>query len=212
MTRVCVVWAGRQCRQRTTWVRCRLSCHQVWHVERSINPLHLCPPLFQEPISTGLASVGLERNLTTSSLTVTARWPSPEDVDTLKWAAESLNVSVLLCRSSRCTTRLDATWTWTRARSPSLKTVLLGSKWQMIVFKDQWHLHKCFSPPGNNLGVAFDIPQHLKNQAFFASCVLKVSLSITWEPVRKGGPGAAACVFQFFFVPRMRRPERRAEV
>lgn len=27
---------------------------------------------------------------------------------------------------------------------------------------------------GNDLGVAFDIPQHVKNQPFFASCVLKV--------------------------------------
>lgn len=27
---------------------------------------------------------------------------------------------------------------------------------------------------GNDLGVAFDIPQNLKNQPFFASCVLKV--------------------------------------
>lgn len=33
----------------------------------------------------------------------------------------------------------------------------------------------CFLPPGNDLGVAFDIPQHVKNQPFFASCVLKVS-------------------------------------
>lgn len=30
-----------------------------------------------------------------------------------------------------------------------------------------------FSKNGNDLGVAFDIPQNLKNQAFFASCVLK---------------------------------------
>lgn len=27
---------------------------------------------------------------------------------------------------------------------------------------------------GNDLGVAFEIPQHVKNQPFFASCVLKV--------------------------------------
>lgn len=31
-----------------------------------------------------------------------------------------------------------------------------------------------FSPLGNDLGVAFEIPQHVKNQPFFASCVLKV--------------------------------------
>lgn len=28
---------------------------------------------------------------------------------------------------------------------------------------------------GNDLGLAFEIPQNLRNQAFFASCVLKVS-------------------------------------
>ena len=27
---------------------------------------------------------------------------------------------------------------------------------------------------GNDLGLAFEIPQNLRNQAFFASCVLKV--------------------------------------
>lgn len=31
----------------------------------------------------------------------------------------------------------------------------------------------CFRP-GNDLGLAFEIPQHVKNQPFFASCVLKV--------------------------------------
>lgn len=29
---------------------------------------------------------------------------------------------------------------------------------------------------GNDLGLAFEIPQNLRNQAFFASCVLKVPL------------------------------------
>lgn len=33
----------------------------------------------------------------------------------------------------------------------------------------------CFLLPGNDLGLAFEIPQHVKNQPFFASCVLKVS-------------------------------------
>lgn len=32
----------------------------------------------------------------------------------------------------------------------------------------------CFYIPGNDLGVAFDIPQHVKNQPIFAACVLKV--------------------------------------
>lgn len=32
----------------------------------------------------------------------------------------------------------------------------------------------CFYPSGNDLGVAFDIPQHVKNQPIFAACVLKV--------------------------------------
>lgn len=36
-----------------------------------------------------------------------------------------------------------------------------------------------FFPSGNDLGVAFEIPQNLKNQAFFASCVLKVSTDKT---------------------------------
>lgn len=31
---------------------------------------------------------------------------------------------------------------------------------------------------GNDLGLAFEIPQHMKNQPFFASCVLKVSYNI----------------------------------
>lgn len=33
-----------------------------------------------------------------------------------------------------------------------------------------------FPLPGNDLGLAFEIPQNLKTQPFFASCVLKVSL------------------------------------
>ncbi|KAK6490066.1 ATP-dependent RNA helicase DDX1 [Huso huso] len=36
---------------------------------------------------------------------------------------------------------------------------------------DKGHLK--FSKSGNDLGLAFEIPQHLKNQAFFAACVLK---------------------------------------
>lgn len=31
-----------------------------------------------------------------------------------------------------------------------------------------------FFPLGKDLGLAFEIPPHLKNQALFASCVLKV--------------------------------------
>lgn len=33
-----------------------------------------------------------------------------------------------------------------------------------------------FPPPGNDLGLAFEVPQSLTNQPFFASCVLKVSV------------------------------------
>lgn len=39
-----------------------------------------------------------------------------------------------------------------------------------------------FSSLGNELGLAFDIPPNLRNQAFFASCVLKVSPKNTFLP------------------------------
>lgn len=38
------------------------------------------------------------------------------------------------------------------------------------------HFFLSFCLPGNDLGLAFEIPQHVKNQPFFAACVLKVWL------------------------------------
>lgn len=43
----------------------------------------------------------------------------------------------------------------------------------------------CFPLPGNDLGLAFEIPQNLRNQPFFASCVLKVTLANTSKQVWK---------------------------
>lgn len=52
--------------------------------------------------------------------------------------------------------------------------LLFNSEGKCTIYQD--YLPPCLSivPSGNDLGVAFDIPQHVKNQPFFASCVLKV--------------------------------------
>lgn len=99
-----------------------------------------------------------------------------------------------VCRSLPCMTLLDATWILKRDKSPSRKMVLIFIiLFICVIFPLFWLLRmsgvdeKCqtfscllpgspgFLPTGNDLGSAFEIPQHVKNQAFFASCVLKVS-------------------------------------
>lgn len=58
-----------------------------------------------------------------------------------------------------------------------------------------------FFSSGNDLGVAFEIPQNLKNQAFFASCVLKVSTDMTtqwWQRTYKTDAWLTPSSFLFY--------------
>lgn len=76
-------------------------------------------------------------------------------------------------------------------------------------YQDSFHSFLCFFPPlGNDLGVAFEIPQHVKNQPFFASCVLKVQHHL----IRKDSdncPFHKKCLIFFFIINPI---ECRAEV